>query len=163
MIALVGAAVLWPGLARVDRETHVPTERLRLLQGSALFANLQSVSLERLAARMQPLTVQAGTSVVRQGEVGESVYVIAAGSLEVVADGRVVAAVTDGEYFGEIALLNTTARTATVVARTDARLYVLDGLDFLSAVGGHPVTSAVVRSTADQRLLELARATPRDP
>jgi MFS family permease len=163
VIALVGAAVLWPGLARVDRETHVPTERLRLLQGSALFANLQSVSLERLAARMQPLTVQAGTSVVRQGEVGESVYVIAAGSLEVVADGRVVATVTDGEYFGEIALLNTTARTATVVARTDARLYVLDGLDFLSAVGGHPVTSAVVRSTADQRLLELARATPRDP
>ncbi len=161
-IVVVGATALWRGLDAVDRETSVPEERLRLLRASSLFAMLQSVPLERLAARLQAAEVGSGTTVVRQGEVGRAVYVVAQGSLEVVVDGHSVAHLTAGDYFGEIALLDASPRTATVIARSEVRLYVLDGRDFLSAVGGHPVTSSLARSTADQRLLELAGAAQDD-
>ena len=157
-VVAVCVALLARGLTTVDRETAAPEERLGLLRHSPLFARLQSVPLERLAARMQETEVPAGTEVVRQGEVGQAVYVIAAGTVEVVADGHSVASLAAGDYFGEIALLEASPRTATVVARSALRLYVLDGRDFLSAVGGQPITSSVVRSTADQRLLELAGA-----
>ena len=150
-------------LRSVDRASRVPGERLELLRASRLFGRLQPVALERVAARMRPVTISAGDPVVREGEVGQAVYLIAEGTLRVTANGHVAADLNTGDHFGEIALLNASPRTATVVASTAARLLVLDGEDFLSAVGGHPVGSVVARSTADARLRELAELGTRTP
>jgi MFS family permease len=155
-VVLVAALALWAPLASVDRTSEVPTERLALLRASHLFGGLQPLALERLARRMQPVSVGAGDAIVREGEVGQAVYLVSEGTLDVVSAGRPVAALRHGDHFGEIALLRASPRTASVVAETPATVFMLDGEDFMSAVSGHPVSSSIARSTADERLRELA-------
>jgi predicted MFS family arabinose efflux permease len=155
-VVTAAALALWAPLASVDRASRVPTERLALLRASRLFGRLQPLALERLAKRMQPVSVARGDAIVREGEVGQAVYLVSEGTLDVVSAGQTVAALHHGDHFGEIALLQASPRTASVVAETPATVFMLDGEDFMSAVSGHPVSSSIARSTADERLRELA-------
>ena len=94
------------------------------------------------------MDVAAGDVVVYQGEYGDSFYIVEAGTLEVFVDGRQVRSLGADDFFGELALLADTPRTATVRAATDCRLWVLPRRAFLSvltgfAATGHAITTAV--------------------
>src|SRR5262249_18373960 len=104
------------------------------------------------------ITVDAGTVVVKEGDLAQVAYLVAEGRLEVVSAGKHVAELGDGDHFGEIALLDGSPRTATVVAVSEARLYAVDGDEFLTTVGGHPASARHARRTADDRLDELVQA-----
>src|SRR6185503_18125075 len=97
----------------------------------------------------------AGATVIRQGDRGDRFYVIAEGSAEIVADGRLVADARPGGFFGEIALLRDTPRMATVQARTDLRLLTLDRTDFLAGVGSHVYTTLHADGIVASRLGEI--------
>jgi CRP-like cAMP-binding protein len=71
-----------------------------------------------------------------QGEEGDAFYAIRSGSVEIVKDGRREKTLGPGAYFGEIALLSDVPRTASVVARTPARLFRLDREGFDLVVAG---------------------------
>ena len=140
-------------VARIDREAAAPdTEELRILVSVPIFTPLPGGSLEHLAARLVPLRVDAGSVVVRQGDAGDRFYIVAEGTLEVMQDGTRISELTPGGYFGEIALLRDVARTATVVARSDAVLYALDREDFLAAVTGHPQSAEAAETVMTARL-----------
>ena len=148
LVVLAGATV-----ARIDRSAVAPeTEELRVLVSVPIFAPLPGGSLEHLATRLVPLRVDAGTMVVREGDSGDRFYIVAEGQLDVSQDGAPLAALEVGDYFGEIALLRDTARTATVTAQTDAVLYALDREDFLAAVTGHPQSAEAAESVMSARL-----------
>lgn len=78
----------------------------------------------------------AGAVIVRQGEIGDALYVIESGSVEirrqVRVDEHVLAVLRAGDYFGEMAILNQRGRSATAVARRDTRLRVIAADDFLA-------------------------------
>jgi MFS family permease len=126
----------WPRLAAIDRAASVPEERLELLRGNPIFAPLLAPALEQLAESLDEIQVPAGQEVVRQGEPGDRFYLVREGALDVYIDGRLVESLDSGDSFGEIALLRDVPRTATVTARTDARLYALGRDAFISAVTG---------------------------
>ena len=146
------ALLCLPRLRAVDDASPVPERELALLSTLPLFAPLPVTTLERLAQRLTPLHVAAGTAVVRAGEPGDAFFVIDVGEIEVVRDATRVNVLRKGDSFGEIALLRTAARTATCVALTDADLYVVNRETFVAAVSGDSRCAAVVDATIKARL-----------
>ncbi|MFO7573428.1 MAG: MFS transporter [Gaiellaceae bacterium] len=148
LVVAFGASV-----ARIDRTSAAPEEEeLRVLASVPIFAPLPGGSLEHLATRLIPLRVDAGSMIVREGDAGDRFYIVAEGELEVSQDDAVIAELSPGGYFGEIALLRDTPRTATVTARTNAVLYALDREEFLAAVTGHPQSAEAAESVMSARL-----------
>ena len=94
----------------------------------------------------------------RRGEVGDRFYLIDEGSLEVVANGKLLARRQPGECVGEIALLRDQPRMATVRAITPVRLVTLDRDDFLGGVGAHARSTHAAERLAAERLEEQAPA-----
>jgi CRP/FNR family transcriptional regulator, cyclic AMP receptor protein len=94
------------------------------------FANLPADELDELAASTREVEVAADAHVITVDDYGTAIYFIEAGEAEVVEDGGDTKTVGPGDVIGEIGLLLTGERTATVVARTPMRLLSLSGQDF---------------------------------
>ncbi len=109
------------------------------IASAPLFGDLPAAELETLAAAMGEAEVDAGTEVVTVDESGSTVYLIEGGEADVVGvAGPTPVTLGPGDTFGEIALLLTGERTATVVARTPMRLLALSGPDFERIRGDVP-------------------------
>ena len=95
------------------------------------FAELPSAELEELASALREMEVAAGVEVVTVDDYGDALYLVEEGEAEVVTVTDMLSrTVGPGDTFGEIGLLLTGQRTATVVALTPMRLLTLSGHDF---------------------------------
>lgn len=95
------------------------------------FADLPAEELEELAATLREVAPEAGANVVTVDHHGTGIYFIEEGEAEVHGeDGEAIQLLGPGDTFGEIALVLTGQRTATVVSRTPMRLLSLAGQDF---------------------------------
>jgi CRP-like cAMP-binding protein/Zn-dependent protease len=101
-------------------------QALAELRELSVFHGLDSEQLNVILEHGDWITAVHGDELVRQGEPGDRFYVIESGRAEIVRDGAVIASVSKGMYFGEVALLRDVPRTATVVASTPMRLFALD-------------------------------------
>jgi MFS family permease len=129
------ALLAWRRLQAID--TAAPaTEPLELVRAVPFLATLPAPTLERLTRKLAQVRVAAGNDVFRQGETGDRFYILAEGRATLAVDGRPVSALGPGDFFGEIAILRETTRTATVSAATDLELFALDRTSFLSALAG---------------------------
>jgi CRP-like cAMP-binding protein/Zn-dependent protease len=100
------------------------------------FSGLGADDLAEVLEHGDWVNVPPGESIVTQGEKGDVFYAIGSGQVEVLQDGERTATIGPGGYFGEIALLGNVPRTATVLARTPARLFRLDREGFERAIAG---------------------------
>ena len=144
----------WRPLASIDASVSVPTARLALLRSLPIFAPLSAPSLEQVASRLIPIEAPSGTEIVRQDDPGDRFYIIESGGVSVSKNGRQVAMLEGGDFFGEIALLREIPRTATVTAQKDTRLYALERDDFLEAVTGHPQSAEAAEAVTRTRLAD---------
>jgi CRP-like cAMP-binding protein len=154
LVAAVALALPW--LATVDRRATVPVVQIALLRSMRLFRLLPAPALESLAGALSPVRVPAGTDVVEQGASGDRFYAIASGEVDVVADGVRVATLGRADGFGEIALVDDVPRTATVTARSDLELYVLERAPFVTAITGHSPSAQEASDLVSRRRQELA-------
>jgi MFS family permease len=147
----------WPTLSAIDRAAAVPAHRLALLKDVPIFAPLPGTTLELLASHLSEVDVRSGEVVFERGADGDLFYIIDEGTIEVAADAKSPVELGPGDFFGEIALLRDVPRTATVRARTDARLYALSRDVFIPAVTGY----APSRDAADRVIgMRLGPARP---
>ena len=109
-----------------------------MLKKVPLFAGLDGRELEQIAGTMRERRVSAGDVVLEQGAGGAGFFVVAEGEADVTVDGNPVRTIGPGDYFGEIALLTGSDRTATVTARTDMRCYGMTPWDFRPLVESNP-------------------------
>jgi CRP/FNR family transcriptional regulator, cyclic AMP receptor protein len=103
-----------------------------------LFEELDASELQSIADSMHVANVPAGAIVTAEGGPGDGFFVIDRGEAEVTVAGQSRATMRAGDYFGEIALLLGSDRTATVTATTDLRCYALTPWDFRALVEGNP-------------------------
>jgi len=146
------AAALWRRLRRLDRRAPANPAWVQLLAAIPIFEPLTDAALEHLASALEPVELGAGEAAFRQGDPGEGFYVIEDGRLDVVIDGEHVRTLGPGDSFGEIALLRDVPRTATVTARTPAKLLVLDRARFLGTVTGNASSARAADAIVGSRL-----------
>ena len=149
----------WRALARFEAGTSVPEEAFALLRAVPMFAPLPLGTLESLANSVHRIDLPARTAVMSEGDLGDRFYLIASGDFDVTRSDGDFPPLGAGDVFGEIALLRDVPRTATVTARTEARVYALERDSFLTAVSGHRFTTRAASSMADER----AATTPAAP
>ena len=116
---------------------RVAQEAADLLQRVPIFSDLDRKELERIAASMKQRTFEAGDQVTTEGQGGVGFFVIEDGEARVTIGGEERRRLGPGDYFGEVALLNESARTATVTAETDLRCYGLTSWEFRPLVETH--------------------------
>jgi CRP-like cAMP-binding protein len=101
-----------------------------MLQHVPLFAGLDRKELESIADTMRERRYAAGDHVTDEGAAAAGFFVVDEGTAEVTVDGEARGSIGPGDYFGEIALLTESARTATIVAETDMLCYGMTPWDF---------------------------------
>jgi CRP-like cAMP-binding protein len=117
-----------------------------------LFEELDAAELQSIAGSMHEATVPAGATVTVEGGPGDGFFVIESGEAEVTIEGQPRATMRAGDYFGEIALLLGSPRTATVTAASDLRCYALTPWDFRTLVEGTPSIAWKVMQSMATRL-----------
>jgi MFS family permease len=149
------ALVTWRRLLEIDRSTAAPATELALIAGEPMFAPLPLAAKEHMAASLVPVSVAAGEILITAGDPGDRFYIVDEGEFEISAEG-LQARAREGDHFGEIALLRDIARTATVTAVVDSKVWALERDDFLAAVTGHPGVRAAGEAVVEDRLASPA-------
>ncbi len=121
------------------------------------FQGAGAAAIAEVARLLRPRDYPAGATVMRRGEAGEAMYFIVSGEVDIRLRPRSVR-MTAGEFFGEIALLTGSARSATVVTLTPTTLLVLDISHFRELLGRQPELARIIREEALRRLDETAVA-----
>jgi voltage-gated potassium channel len=116
-----------------------------------LFAGLDPISLAEIVGAMRARTVPAGTIIVRKGDRGDAMYLIAAGTVEVELAAGGTRQLHEGDFFGEMALLSREPRNATVTASMTVDLLVIDAADFMRLCERLPGMRASVEAVARGR------------
>ena len=130
--------------------------KLEALRRAPLFEGLSKKELTELARATDELTVPAGTVLCREGSLGNEFFVVVDGSADVTRDGALLATRSSGDFFGEIALIATTTRTATVTATTDVHCFILTSRAFRQVLDDNRGVERKVTQALAERLLTYA-------
>ena len=122
------------------------------LEGVGVFSGLSKKELATLAQWTDEVSVSAGEALVTEGKFSHEFFVIEQGSAEVMQDGMRVAELGPGEFFGEIGLLETDRRTASVVATTPMQLIVMFEREFRQMEREMPGVADRIRAAIRARL-----------
>src|SRR5262252_10483711 len=122
------------------------------------FPDLPSTELDELAAVMNEVEVAAGVKLVTADDVGHYIYFVEVGEADVLTDdGTVAETLGPGDAFGEIAILVTGERTATVIARTPMSLLSLFDPDFQQIRARVPEFERSISRLGSERLSQRRR------
>lgn len=117
----------------------------------AVLAALSSAELERLAASAERMDVPARTELAREGDFGHSLFFVIQGTARVTIDGTVVRELTAGDAFGEVAVLASGRRTASVTSKTPMTLITLFKRDLWELEKRNPEFGERLRALTDHR------------
>ncbi len=122
------------------------------LAGIDLFSSLDESDLQTLAPWFSEESKGEGVKLCGEGATGYSFFVLTEGSAVVTADGKTLADLGPGDYFGEIAMLDGGRRSATVTTTAPAKLLVLFGTEFRQLQQTQPAIAGRIEQTMRERL-----------
>jgi CRP/FNR family transcriptional regulator, cyclic AMP receptor protein len=122
------------------------------LRRCPFFADLSRNELLGLAKASEDMEVEEGKVLTREGESGREFFVIVEGEVVVTKDGNEIRRLGPGDFFGEIALIEDTPRTATVTATAPLRFFVLTRQSFRSLLAHQPELERKVNQALEERL-----------
>lgn len=126
--------------------------KIAAIKNVPLFAPLGKAQLAQIAAIADEVSLPDGQVLTRQGEPGREFFVVIDGAVEVRRNGRKVATIGPGDFFGELALVSDRPRTATVTATEPVRLLVIRDSHFRSVLLRTPQIAIKVLAAVADRL-----------
>lgn len=125
--------------------------KIELLKRTPLFAGCSKAELRALASSADELDLREGTVITREGRPGREFFVLVSGTARVTKDGKAIAELGAGDWFGEIALLTDTPRTATITATSPVDVLVITDRRFRNVVETMPsIALKILASLADR-------------
>ena len=134
---------------------RTPSDYLAHLSSLPLFSDCSRAELKALARHTADVNALPGQVLVKEGQGAHDFFVIVSGEAEVSRAGQAVAHLRAGDYFGELGLLDSGLRDATVTARTPMELIVLAQWDFEQALEEAPGMTRGLLTRMAQRLRSL--------
>lgn len=135
----------------VHDEATADSSRLAFVDRAPLFRNLEAGDKQAIAKAMYPVMFAAGETIIRQADVGDSMFFVKNGTVQVILESngerQEVNRLTDGDFFGEMALLTGEPRTATVVAAGDVDAFVLRKEPFREVLQQNPAIVEKISQT----------------
>lgn len=130
----------------------VSKQVLESLAAQPVFARCSTKELEAVARIGTEILVEPGYLLTREGRRGYEFFVIVEGEATCTIDGTEVATLEQGDFFGEMALLDGGARSATVTALTSMKVIVIDSREFSGMIGDAPAAARRIMSKLAERL-----------
>jgi len=140
-----------PGLRGVGRYPRRVTDKLEVLRGVPLFADLDDRSLQAVAILAREQAHAVGDVLMLEGEPGDAFYVIVDGTVRIERAGRAIRSMVAGGFLGEIALVEKRPRTATATCVTDVTLLALRQHEFDRLLETLPAVHRRVRAAVERR------------
>jgi|ERR671934_743577 CRP-like cAMP-binding protein len=137
----------------------MPAPSNELIKGVPLFAQADEKFLDRLAGEFIERTYAAGETIAEEGEQGRTFVVIERGEATVLVHGNEVRKLGPGDAFGEMALIDKSARSATVKADTEVHGYQLPVWSFRPIVESHPEMTWALLEALAQRVRDAESRT----
>ena len=128
------------------------SQKVEAIRKVPLFSKLSKKALEAIASTADEMDFPAGKALTKEGEPGREFFVLLDGSAEVRKEGKQVASLGPGDFFGEIALVTKVPRTATVTTTSEARALVLTDRDFAALLKRSPEVGQGVLAALGERL-----------
>ena len=133
------------------------------LKNVPLFASLKPTDLDNLARITKVNKYKKGDSIFHQADPGSTLYIIASGQVKITVispegDEIILAILTDGDFFGELSLLDQHPRSANVVTMMDTQAIVLHQHDLLNFLSTHPELAIDIMAELSRRLREANTA-----
>ena len=153
---LSSVAVTWQDAAVHGNPDKLAKKvKIELLSGLEMLSGCTKGELATIADLAYDRSVPAGTELVKVGDFEACAFLVSRGEAEAFRGGKVVGTFGPGEVFGELALLTAKARTASVVARTDMVVLVLEPAAFQKALEASPRLAMRVLQAVGGRLAEI--------
>jgi CRP/FNR family cyclic AMP-dependent transcriptional regulator len=137
----------------------VPEPSHELIRGVPLFADADEKFIDRLAGEFIERTYAPGEAIAEEGETGRTFVVIESGEATVLVHGNEVRKLGPGDAFGEMALIDKSARSATVRAETEVHGYQLPVWSFRPIVESHPEMTWALLEALAQRVRDAESRT----
>jgi len=152
------------------KKQHAVQERIKLLAKSDLLRHLSPEAIDEILPHIRTRCIRAGEVLFEAGEIGDALYVVAAGKMEVLggvagdlATGPAIAQLGEGETFGEMSLLSGSVRTATMRAIQDTVLLEIGKVDFERLVGSHHQLATTIERISHDRAISNLRSGRANP
>jgi CRP/FNR family cyclic AMP-dependent transcriptional regulator len=132
--------------------------KIELLKSVPLFAGCSKSELTELSRTADELDIREGTVLTREGRPGREFFVLVSGTAKVTKNGKKIADLAAGDWFGEIALITDSPRTASVTATSAVDVLVITDRRFKSLVETMPSIALKVLACVGDRLARDARS-----
>ena len=124
-----------------------------ILEKIHVFRGVSNEFLIEVSSHMRPQVCIPNETIFKEGDTGNEMFFVIRGNLQVFSGDKKISTLTDGDFFGEIALFTENKkRTATVISTTYCDLYRLRRKHFIEVLNKHPEIASHIKSVADQRI-----------